>query len=302
MDTRIISSYYSRIIMVVCVNIILAVSLNLVLGFTGQLTLGHAGFMSVGAYTAAILSMKLQTPFIVSLLLGAFMASIFAVIIGYPILRLKGDYLAICTLGFGQIIMVLIQNIEFVGGPRGLTGIPSKTNFIWVYFVMVLSILVIRNIIKSSQGRAIMSVREDEIAAEAMGINTTKYKLLSFVIAAFFAGLAGGLYAHYYSFIDPKSFDFLRSTEILTFVVFGGMGSISGSVVAAGALTFLPEILRNLSDVMKDYRIIIYSLLLIVMMIFRPQGLLGTKELPDIIKGLKKLSKKGGDKDVTAKS
>ena len=285
---QIIDRYYARVITQTCINIILAVSLNLILGFTGQLTLGHAGFMSVGAYTAAIFTIKLNSPLIVSLIAGACLAAVFAVLIGYPILRLKGDYLAICTLGFGEIIKVIIQNVEALGGPRGISGIPTRTNFTWVFFVMVIVIIIIRNILKSSQGRAMISIREDEIAAESMGINATKYKLIAFAIGAFFAGVAGGLYAHYLSYIDPGSFD-----------VFGGMGSLSGSVLSGGFLTFLPELLRSLSPELKAYRIIIYAILLILLMIFRPQGLMGTKEIPDLFKSFK-FKKKGGDKDVVA--
>lgn len=304
MEAKIISNYYGRLIVTVCINIMLAISLNVVVGFTGQLTLGHAGFMSIGAYASAILTMKANAPFLVSLIFGAIIACIFSVLIGYPILRLKGDYLAICTLGFGEIIKVLIQNIDYLGGPRGISGIKPKTNFTWVFFIMIIVMVVIRNFIKSSQGRAIISIREDEIAAESMGINTTKYKIISFALGAFIAGVAGGLYGHFLMFIDPKSFDFLKSIEILTFVVFGGMGSISGSVLGAGALTFLPELLRNLSEGLQEYRMVIYALLLILLMIFRPQGLLGTRELSSfkLFKFNKKLKTKGGDEDVFAES
>ncbi|MFZ5968075.1 MAG: branched-chain amino acid ABC transporter permease [Bacillota bacterium] len=275
MNTGILNNYYIQILIVFGINIILAVSLNLVLGFTGQLALGHAGFMSVGGYTAAILTMKLGLPFPLVLIAGGMLAALFGFLIGMPILRLKGDYLTITTLGFGEIIRVIIVNLDFLGGPRGLPGIPKKTTFTIVYLITILSVMVIYNIINSSQGRAMKSIREDEIASEAMGINTTSYKLKAFVIASFFAGVAGGLYAHYFMFLDPSSFNFLKSTEILTFVVLGGMGSLSGSILAAGVLTYLPELLRSFSE----YRMIIYSASLIMLMLFRPQGLLGTKEL-----------------------
>lgn len=289
MVSRTIDRYYAGIIVLVCINIILAVSLNLITGFTGQLSLGHAAFMSIGAYIGAMLSMKLNLPFLVVLILSGLIAGIVALLIGIPTLKLSGDYFAITTLGFGEIIRVIITNIDELGGPRGLPGIPGKTTFAWAYFIMVIAIVVIYNIIHSSQGRAMIAIRENEIAAEAMGVNATKYKVMAFVIAAFFAGIAGGLYAHYTSFIEPNSFNFMKSIEILTFVVFGGMGSLSGSVLATIVLTFIPEMLRDL----KDLRMIIYSVSLIVLMIFRPEGLLGTKEISfNIFKKFKK--NKGG--------
>jgi branched-chain amino acid transport system permease protein len=314
MVTQIISRYNSRIIMLIGINIILALSLNLVIGFTGQLTLGHGGFMAIGAYTAAILTLNLNMPFPFSLILGGLMAAFIALLIGIPILRLKGDYLAICTLAFGEIVRVLIENIKALGGARGIAGIPLKTNLFAVYVCVVLTIVIIRNIITSSQGRAIISVREDEIAAEAMGINTTKYKVIAFAIAAFFAGISGGLYAHYIRFIDPQTFNFVKSIEVLTFVVAGGMGSISGSVIGAVILTYLPEYLRRLHPVFRDFRMIIFAALLLILMLYRRQGIMGTKELSvDMLKALKPsnvaaklsgiinkikhLGKKGGESD-----
>jgi branched-chain amino acid transport system permease protein len=275
MDTEILNRYYSRIIILICINVILAISLNLVIGVTGQLTLGHAGFMSIGAYAASMLTLQMNMPFPMALLFGGIFAGIIGLLIGIPTLRLKGDYLAITTLGFGEIIRVVITNIDQLGGGRGLSGIPPKTNFAWVFFIMVFTILIIYNIARSSQGRAMMSVREDEIAAEAMGINTTKYKIMAFVTGSFFAGIAGGLFAHYLMYIKPEQFNFLKSVDIVTYVVMGGMGSLTGSALSTSILTMLPEALRFLND----YRMIIYPLALIVIMRFRPQGLMGTKEL-----------------------
>lgn len=291
---EILNGYVSQVLIVIGINIILAVSLNLVIGFTGQLALGHAGFMSIGGYAAAIISLKLNAPFIVALLLGGLVAALLGYLIGLPILRLKGDYLAITTLGFGEIIRVVIINLDVLGGPRGLQ-VPLKTDFTWVYFAVIFAVIVIKNIINSSQGRAMIAIREDEIAAEAMGINTTKFKVRAFVIAAFFAGIAGGLYAHFYMFMDPGSFNFLRSFEILTYVVLGGMGSLSGSIIAAAVLTALSEILRNFND----YRMVVYALSLVLLMIFRPQGIMGNKELSLKIFGdiEKKLFKSRGDKN-----
>ena len=285
--TKVINSYYAGIINLALINIMLAVSLNLIVGFTGQLCLGHAGFMSIGAYLSAILTQKAELPFMVSIFIGAIIACIIAALIGYPTLRLTGDYFAITTLAFCEIIRIVIMNIDFIGGARGLTGIPKKTNFTIAFIFAVITIVIIYNIIHSSQGRAMLSVRENEIAAESMGINAFKYKIMAFVIGAFFAGLAGGLYAHYMGYIQPTAFDFNKSIDYLTFVVFGGMGSLSGSVIATIILTFLPELLRGF----QNFRMILYPLALIMLMIFRPQGLLGDKEITFKIFKLDKLKK-----------
>lgn len=285
--TKVINSYYAGIINLALINIMLAVSLNLIVGFTGQLCLGHAGFMSIGAYLSAILTQKAELPFMVSIFIGAIIACIIATLIGYPTLRLTGDYFAITTLAFCEIIRIVIMNIDFIGGARGLTGIPKKTNFTIAFIFAVITIVIIYNIIHSSQGRAMLSVRENEIAAESMGINAFKYKIMAFVIGAFFAGLAGGLYAHYMGYIQPTAFDFNKSIDYLTFVVFGGMGSLSGSVIATIILTFLPELLRGF----QNFRMILYPLALIILMIFRPQGLLGDKEITFKIFKLDKLKK-----------
>ena len=275
MSINVINSYYKGIITLALINIMLAVSLNLIVGFTGQLCLGHAGFMSIGAYVSAVLTQKAGIPFIVSIFIAAIIACVFAALIGYPTLKLTGDYFAITTLAFCEIIRIIIMNIDLVGGARGFTGIPRETNFTLAFLFMVITVIVIYNIIHSSQGRAMLSVRENEIAAESMGINAFKYKMIAFIIAAFFAGLAGGLYAHYMGYIQPASFDFNKSIDYLTFVVFGGMGSLSGSIIATIVLTFLPELLRGLGE----FRMLIYPLALILLMIFRPQGLLGDKEV-----------------------
>ena len=277
-NNGLIDRYYSGIITLVCINIILAVSLNLASGFLGQLVLGHAGFMSVGAYAAALFTMYSGLPqmvaFPLGILLGGVVASVFGVIIGIPALRLKGDYLAIITLGFGEIIRVLILAMPFTGGARGLRGIPNLTDYNWTYFVAILTVFVIYSFIQSRHGRAVIAIREDEIA-EASGINTTYYKLLAFILAAFFAGVAGALYAHHVGVLNPSKFDFNYSVEILVMVVLGGMGSITGSVISATVLTILPELLREFST----YRMLVYSLILIVVMLFKPSGLLGQREI-----------------------
>jgi branched-chain amino acid transport system permease protein len=210
-----------------------------------------------------------------AIVLGGTLAAIAGYLVGLPSLRLRGDYLAIVTLGFGEIIRVLILNIDVIGGARGLPGIPAWANLFWVGLAVAAVIAVARHIATSTHGRALFAIRDDEVAAEALGVNTTGYKVLAFVIGAFFAGVAGALFAHFISYLNPNSFTFIRSIEVIAMVVLGGMGSISGSVLAAIVLTLLPEVLRPV----KDYRMVIYSLMLIVLMITRPQGLLGTREI-----------------------
>ncbi len=279
-QTGIINSYYNRIIRQIGIFIISALGLNLILGFTGQFTLGHAAFMSIGAYTSAILTQNFGIPFLLSLVAASLTAATLAIVIGYPILRLTGDYLAICTLGFGEIVKVFIQNIDYLGGARGISGIENKSSFTVIFILVAVCFIVIMNLIHhSSKGRAILSVKEDEIAAQAMGINTTKYKIIAFAIGCGMAGLSGGLFAHFSQFIDPKSFDFSKSFELMTYVVLGGMGSLSGTIIGTTILIALPEWLRGLSDVVKEYRMLVYAIMLVAMMLFRPQGIMGTKEI-----------------------
>jgi len=285
-----LNPYLMQMVIYAGINIMLAVSLNLINGFTGQFSIGHAGFMAIGAYSAATFTYYLGPHlltssflpqviskwliFIIALSTGGFVAALAGVLVGIPSLRLKGDYLAIVTLGFGEIIRVVILNIDAVGGARGFADIPGYTSLFWVLALATLTVVVIRNLVYSSHGRAFLSVREDEIAAEAMGINTTYYKVIAFVIGAFFAGVAGGLFAHYLLYLHTNSFTFMKSIEIIIMVVLGGMGSITGSIVAAIILTLLPEALRPV----KEYRLVIYSGLLIVMMLTRPQGIFGVRE------------------------
>jgi branched-chain amino acid transport system permease protein len=300
----ILNRYYALMMIPIGYNIILAVSLNLAAGFMGQLPLGHAGFMAIGAYASALFTMSSGLPsfiaFPLSIALGAVVAGLFGILIGIPALRLKGDYLAIITLGFGEIIRVVILNLPFTGGAYGLKGIPKYTNVPWTLVWVFITIYVIYTLIKSRHGRAILSIREDEIAAEASSISTTFYKVTGFAVSAFFAGVAGGLYAHYLCILDPPSFGFMRSCEILVMVVLGGMGSIIGSVVSAVVLTILPELLRGFSQ----YRMVIYSLVLVIVMVFRPSGLFGKydfsmgKTVDSFIARTRKPSaKKGGEND-----
>lgn len=266
--TSIINSYWQGILILCGINIILAVSLNLAAGYLGQLTLGHAGFMSVGAYVSALLSIHMNVPFIIALFIGALAAGLIGLVIGIPVLRLKGDYLCIITLAFNEIIRVIMNNLSITNGAKGLIGIPMDTNLIYVYIFMVITIFVVYSIVKSRHGRAIVSIREDETASELTGINVGYYKVLAFAVSAIFAGLAGGLYAHYLTVIVPKVFDFNKSVEILVMVVLGGMGNLKGSIIAAIVLTVLPELLISFSQ----YRMLLYAIVLIVAMILKGTG------------------------------
>ena len=291
---RVLNPYQFQILMLCGINVILAVSLNLVNGFTGQFSIGHAGFMAVGAYVSAMFSLYVGhawalelaaigmpagvaqgTPLLVALLLGGGASALAGYLVGLPSLRLRGDYLAIVTLGFGEIIRVIITNVNAVGGARGLPDIPPWTTFFWVGVGVVAVVALSVNLANSTHGRALFAIRDDEVAAEALGVDTTRYKVLAFVIGAFFAGVAGGLFAHYLTYLNPNTFTFIKSIEIIAMVVLGGLGSVTGSVLAAIILTLLPEVLRPI----KDFRMVIYALMLIVLMITRPQGLFGSREL-----------------------
>ena len=259
------------IIIPCCINVILAVSLCLLVGFLGELTLGHAGFMSIGAYAGALTTNALNLPpmieLIIGLLVGGIFAAIFSLIIGLPVLRLKGDYLAIVTLGFGEIIKSVINALGFTGGAKGLTGIGAYSNyknFTFVYIFVLLTILVISNLVRSRHGRAICAVRDNAIAAEAIGIKVTKFKTMAFVISGFFAGMAGVFYAHNVGILKPVNFDYNKSLEILVMGVLGGLGNIKGAVIAAVILTALPEVLRGAAD----FRMLLYAIVLIAMMLF----------------------------------
>lgn len=272
---QLISPFQQINLVLIGINIILAVSLNLIVGFTGQLALGHAGFMAVGAYVAGVMTMNFGQPFLVALFAGACAAGFLGILLGVPTLRLKGDYLAIATLGFGEIVRGVLINIDYVGGAAGLIGIPQMTTWFWLFFWTVATIVIVKNFINSTHGRACIAVRENEIAAEAMGIDTTRYKVIAFAMGAFFAGVAGALYAHYFFIIQPNTFNFMKSFDILVMVVFGGLGSITGSVIAGVLVTVLTAALQKLALL----RMVIYAVLLIAIMILRPQGLLGSKEL-----------------------
>ena len=298
-----INGYYLQILIFVGINIILAVSLNLIMGYTGQFSLGHAGFMAIGAYVAAYVSTEKGSAlfrllggvnvfstavlFLFVLVLGGLGAAVAGLIVGVPSLRLNGHYLAIVTLGFGETIRVIIQNTDAVGASRGYGGIPSYTSLFWTYAVAALTIYVVVNLIDSTYGRGFLTVRDDEIAAEAMGIDTTRYKVVAFVLGAFIAGIAGGLYAHTTTYINPSGFDFQLSIQIVIMVILGGMGSTAGVAFAAILLTVLLEYLRAVSKYeflpaivrrITENRMIIFSLVLIALMLLRPQGLFGGRK------------------------
>ena len=306
------------------INIILAVSLNLINGFTGQFSIGHIGFMAVGAYSSTFMtvyytqgleqwlaglvgaSVAAAIVFALVIIIGALAAAVAGLIVGIPTLRLRGDYLAIATLGFAEIIRIVITNMNKVGGATGFRGcvdpitnitcsdpslgrltIPAYTNFFWIGFLAVITIVVIYNIVNSDMGRALVSIREDELAAQAMGVNTTRYKVTSFVISSAFAGVAGALYGHW-RLPHPNDFTFVRSFEIIIMIVLGGMGSITGAVLGALVITFVPEVLRMLPGGVYNYRLVIYALMLIIIMITRPQGILGNYEVASWLKRARK--------------
>lgn len=305
-----IDDYQARLLVFIAINIILATSLNLINGFTGQFSIGHAGFMAVGAYSSAYFSVTygkaiqaslaslgetaaVSVVLLIAIAIGALVAAVMGLIVGIPSLRLKGDYLAIVTLGFAEIIRIVILNIDVVGGATGYQ-VPGYANFLWIGIFTVITVVVIHNIVKSDTGRALISIREDELAAEAMGVNTTRYKVTSFVIGSAFAGIAGVLFAHYNKFLSTNDFQFIKSFEIIIMIVIGGMGSMSGAILGAIVVTLLPEVLRYMQDVQNqnvepmlgidlpfnigDLRLVIFALILILTMIFRPQGILGTRE------------------------
>ncbi len=287
-----VPSEYFLWIVTIGVNVVLAVSLNVVNGFTGQFSLGHAGFMAVGAYTAAKVTLGLagvriamlpegvsdQLAFALALGCGMVTAALAGFLVGMPSLRLRGDYLAIVTLGFGEIIRSLIENTTALGEALGLQGLPKRTNLVWIGFSALATIVMARRLAVSTQGRALFAIREDEIAAEAMGVDTTGYKVRAFTISAAYAGLAGGLVGHAIQMVTPTMFTFIRSIEVVVLVVLGGLGSITGSVLTAIVLGYAIEKAREL----QQYRMVVYALLLVVLMVLRPQGIFGTRELWDL--------------------
>ncbi len=295
-NAGVIDDYIMATMATICINIVLAASLNLITGFTGQFSLGHAGFMAIGAYAAGLVTVAVPTiwGFLGGLLLGGVLAALVGFLVGLPTLRLRGDYLAIATLGMAEIIRIVLINLDFTNGAAGLAGIPQFMDWNWFFILTVGSVLLIRNYLRSRHGRDAIAVREDEIAAESIGVNTTRAKVMSFTVGAFFGGLAGGMYACYFYFIKPDGFGFLKSIDILVIVVLGGLGSLSGSVIAAILLALISTVLQQFTAV----RMILYALLLVVIMIFRPQGLMGSRELS--LQLFSRILKPKGDGGATA--
>lgn len=277
--TGMMNQFYSNTLIFIAINIILAVSLHLVIGITGQFSIGHAGFLAVGAYVSAIITMKLNLPFVLAILVGGLVAALAGLIVGIPSLRLKGDYLAIATLGFAEIIRIVFLNIDYVGGAAGMQ-VSHLTTWTYSFVCLLITVIVIVNFTNSRHGIAAISVRENEIASDAMGINTTYYKVAAFAIGSFFAGVAGALFSHNFYIIQPGQFGFLKSFDILIFVVLGGLGSLSGAILSAILLTVVSTYLQGYPET----RMIIYSLVLILVMLYRPKGLMGTMEITDYFK------------------
>jgi branched-chain amino acid transport system permease protein len=292
--------YVQRIVLLAGINVILAVGLNLINGTTGQFSIGHAGFMAVGAYGAAFFGVKLGplftqllgpgaladgVTFNVALLIGAGLAGLSGLLVGAPSLRLRGDYLAVVTLGFGEIIRISFNNAQFLGAATGYfgdtpAGLPAYTSFFWVYAWAVAIVVLIANLTFSQTGRSLIAIREDEIAAEAMATPTTRLKVLAFSLSAASAGVAGGLFAYMQSGIRPEDFRFDKSIDMIVMIIIGGLGSISGAVVGGIFVAVTLELMRDL----QQYRLVLYALLLILIMLLRPEGLLGSRELPDLLR------------------
>lgn len=293
------TNYIEGIATTACYTIIMVTSLNLLTGFMGEFSLGHAGFMSVGAYASSVLTIALvnaemEIPtivmFIIALLVGGLAAGVTGILVGIPALRLRGDYLCIVTVAFAEIIRVIFCNLQITGGGRTLSGIPKLSNFYWSFWTMVICVAVMYMFVRSRFGRIVIAIREDYIAASASGINVTFYKVLIFTLSAFFAGIAGAIYAHYMTAMIPTNFDFMYSSEFLTEVIIGGTGSLTGSVIGATFLSALPEVMRKFAN----YRMLAYSVVLILVMIFRPGGIFGTWEfsLTRFLNGKFRLKKK----------
>lgn len=280
--------YVSGILILSGINLMTVLGLSLLTGFTGMFSFGHAGFMAIGAYAAATMTMKFGFPFFAALLVGGIAAMIVSLFIGRLTLNLKGDYFCIATLGFGEAIRLILDNVQYFGGARGLSSIPTvgKTTLINVIIINIIAIYVLVSIIRSRHGRNMVAIREEELAAQTIGIDVFKYKMIALAISALYAGISGGMLAHYLGYIQPVMFKMVKSTELTIIVIFGGLGSVSGSVIGTILLTFLPEILRSF----YNWRLVIYGAAVILIMISRPQGLMGGKEIS--IKPVIKLIKK----------
>ena len=266
--------YFQGVATFIGIFMLAVLGLSLMTGFTGLFSFGHAAFMAIGAYTAAILMMNFGMPFYLALIAGGIASTLVAFLIGRLTLKLKGDYFCIATLGFGEAVRLIFDNVQFFGGARGLPGIPRHTNLPLVIFINIIGILVFASLIRSKQGRNMKAIREEELASQTIGINVFKHKMMSFMIAAFYAGIAGGLHASYVGFLQPRMFNLVRSTELTIMVIFGGLGSITGSVLGAVILGALPEILREFAD----WRLVVYGAIVVFIIVVRPEGLMGGRE------------------------
>ncbi|KXG75904.1 branched-chain amino acid ABC transporter permease [Thermotalea metallivorans] len=266
--------YIQGILILAGINLLAVLGLSLLTGFTGLFSFGHAGFMAIGAYTTAIMSVKLHLPFIPSLMIGGLIAALVSLLIGKLTLNLKGDYFCIATLGLGEAIRLILDNVQYLGGARGWPGIPLKTTLLNVVIIDIIGIIILVNLIRSKHGRNMIAIREEEMASQIIGINVFRYKMISLMISAIYAGVAGGMLGHYLGFLQPKMFQIVKSTELTIIVIFGGLGSISGSVLGALVLTSLPEMLRTFAQ----WRLVVYGIAVIFIMISRPQGLMGGHE------------------------
>jgi branched-chain amino acid transport system permease protein len=304
----ILDLYLQLILIYVGINIILTVSLNLINGYMGEFSIGHAGFMAIGAYVASLLTVNIFPSsainflFPVAVLAGGLAAALIGLVVAVPSFKTRGDYLAIVTLAFGMIVKSGIENIEAIGGPRGFLGMAKLTTLPWVFFWTVLSVWIIRNLVYSNFGRGVLSIREDEIASDLMSVNTRQVKVIAFVVSSFFAGIAGGLFAHALQYINPRMFDILKSTDILIMVYLGGIASIAGSIIGAVIYTILLEILRPLGI----WRMVFMPLMLVLLMIYRPRGIMGMREarffvpLRDLFASKLWKQKKKGASDASA--
>jgi len=267
--------YIKGILILAGINLLAVLGLSLLTGFTGLFSFGHAGFMAIGAYVSAYLTLRVGVPFLLALAIGGIVAGLISLLIGRLTLKLKGDYFIIATLGFGESIRLILDNVSIFGGARGLPGIPTHTSLLNVIVINIIAVIVLVNIINSRHGRNMKAIREEELASQIIGINVFKYKMISFMISAVYAGVSGGLLAHYTGFLQPLMFQLIKSTELTIIVIFGGLGSITGSVIGALVLTALPEMLRSVAQ----WRLVFYGAAVIFIMVTRPTGLMGGHEL-----------------------
>lgn len=296
------TNYIMGIAVIAMMTIIIVCSLNLLTGYMGEFSLGHAGFMSIGAYASAVVTIAMINAgitlptvvyFLIAILVGGIASGIMGFVVGIPALRLRGDYLAIVTVAFAEIVRVAFTNFQITGGGKTLSGIPKISDYHYIYVVMVICVTLMYMYVRSRFGRAVIAIREDYIAAAASGINVTYYKVMTFVLSAFFAGVAGAIYSHYMTAIIPTYFNFMKSSEFLTMVILGGTGSLTGSIIGAAVLAALPEVLRDF----QIYRMLMYSVVLVIIMIFKPSGIFGTYEFSltrALTKPFHKKAKKGG--------